>query len=292
MIPFHSYDADGLILYGKVNNLADLKKRTEGSAWHPVESTVKGKAIGFAELWIISYSDTTTGPYNELVINFVVTADRQKPRYVWSSDYSVLVPMNDPANRLFTPALLLEERGPLGGGPISYGNQLLGTNKKAAKIAIDTWNSYSVFYSYDAENDVKDKEGKKPWVLRGWADTNVSPIESIAGTIELARQFGPLGMAQNYRQRSENAELSGGLIVTNDRGERSQILAAYKFAPTVGLFRKKWRSRFSFEYNDKSEFGKILKAMDFEPLMFAHDPHLKTVLYTDKWPTPDDNELG
>jgi hypothetical protein len=99
-------------------------------------------------------------------------------------------------------------------------------------------------------------------------------------------------MAQNYRQRSENAELSGGLIVTNDRGERSQILAAYKFAPTVGLFRKKWRSRFSFEYNDKSEFGKILKAMDFEPLMFAHDPHLKTVLYTDKWPTPDDNELG
>jgi uncharacterized protein with NAD-binding domain and iron-sulfur cluster len=273
MIPFHAYDADGLILHGKAKNWSWLEKQTKGTRWHPARSQVGGHSFGFAELWIITYSDTTTGPYKELVINFVVTKDPDKPDYRWNSDYSALAPMNDPANRLFTPALLLNEEKPLqAGGPIAYGNDLLGTNKKPAKIRITTQGSVRSF-------DYEDSEGRVG--LKGSVNMKVGPLDSAAASIELTRQLGALAVAQEFRQRAENAELDGGLVTASG----AEIQASYKFAPTVGRFRE---GQGTLELLDKtSPFAGILADMEFEPVLFAHDPHLKTVLSIGTWPLPE-----
>jgi hypothetical protein len=159
------------------------------------------------------------------------------------------------------------------GGPIAYGNQLLETNKQPATIEIVTEGSVRRF-------ECTDDKGRK--VLKGSVDTKVSPLDSAVASIELMRQLGPLATVQEFRQRSENAELSGGLVTTSGY----EIQAAYKFAPTIGLFRKP-KGTFKL-MNEGSEFAAILRHMDFEPVAFAYDPHLKTVLTRDDWPTPDD----
>jgi 15-cis-phytoene desaturase len=289
LIPFHSYDSEGVILYGKAKKLDWLKAQTENTGWAPATAQVDGQEFGFAELWIIHYHDTTTGPYKELVINFVVTKGEHKP-YAWKSKYSLLVPMNDPANRLFTPMLLLDAEVKGEEGPIAYGNQLLGTRKLAAKITAEMRADRVWTFSCKDENE-------NP-ILDGSVDTKVNPLDLPAMSIELARATGPLEAVRDYRQRLANAELSGGLVTVqlgqDGKPKTSEVKAAYKFSPTLGVFNEGVNGEYtpgtdvSEKQKDKSsEFAGILHSMGFEPFLFAHDPHLKTVLSLATWPDPD-----
>jgi hypothetical protein len=290
MIPFHVYDADGLILYGRVHNFESLEKRMDRTGWRPVYANIGSRRVGFGELWIMSYNDTTTGPYNELVINFVATNDPTKPAYQWSSPYSVLVPMNDPANRLFTPLLLLDEnrtdvpKKKREGGPIAYGNNLLGTKKESATIEISQKGTLRRF-------GCNTPDGAP--VLTGHVDVNVSALDSFTATCEMVRQFGFIATGQAYDQRTSNAELSGGIVnPQGGDGKVREIIAAYKFAPKVGLLRPDRPERFGLHWEPGTKFGGILEECGFEPVIFGHDPHLKTVLSIDSWPSPDDVELA
>ncbi len=282
LVPFHAYDADALIIYGRAIRFGELERLTHGTNFFPVSAQYDGKRIGFAELWVIRYTDTSVGPYKELVINFVVTPDPRKPEYLWRSKFSALVPMMDPLNRLFTPMLLLDEPDPRPDGrpgPIEYGNHLLGTNKKHAHIKISRPEGGPCAFEC-TQGDAT--------VLRGAVDESSTVLSAAAAELELARELGPIEAARNTRQVLAGEELDGGLLTRDFRDRQgstdrtSNIKAVYKFNPAIctGQPHVKW--------NEATEFGSLLSSIGFVPVIAAHDPHLKSVLYLDGWPTPDD----
>ena len=137
IIPFLVYDADAVIVHGHAHNFEFLQGWTEatGGEYHPVFCELNGQKVGYAELWMVRYNDTVGGPYDEVVINFVVSR-RPGRRYKWRTPYSSLVPMMDPENRLFTIRLLVDERAkpPPNQGPVKIGNELFGTDKRRERV--------------------------------------------------------------------------------------------------------------------------------------------------------------
>jgi uncharacterized protein with NAD-binding domain and iron-sulfur cluster len=296
LVPFQVFDADALIVYGYARNveyLDDLCRRasTDKVKYYPVCADKEGRRVGFAELWVIDYSDTSGGPYRELVINFVVSKGKRRPNRRWQTPYSALIPMMDPDCRLLTPRLILEERevekraqGTI--GPIEYGNALLGTDKRRGKI---TMNRTETKFSFEY------KDGSVTQVEGGF-NLLTTVVDAAVVNMAIARELGPVQAYKNWRQSVENAEMSGGLIAKNfvTDSPTVEIQSAYKFSPRLSVLRQDAgdRLRYYTEGDPRAKdpsLGSILTGMGFQEVVAAHDPHLRSVLYRDGWPTPQDS---
>jgi 15-cis-phytoene desaturase len=277
LIPFHAYQADALVIHGKAHNFDRLESATRGTPFRPVYAKIKGRRVGFAELWVIDYADTVCGPYKEIVINFVVRRDEER-EYHWRSPYSSIVPMNDTGNRLFSLKLLLDAVITDDRGPIAYGRKLFGFDKEAANISIGRRDGFKVFQCE------QDGQG----VLEGKIDEEEALFQTLADTSELARELGAIEFAKSVKQIRNGEELAGGLVTKDVRkaGSFVEVLAAYKYAPKISLFESGNSS--GFRYKRDSSFGRLLKEIDFEHTIATRDATLKTVLYVAGWPTPED----
>lgn len=299
IIPFIVYDADAVIVHGKAMNFDYLESWTKGTGgdYHPAYCLENGKKVGYAELWMVRYNDTVGGPYDELVINFVVNRRRSR-EYRWRSPYSSLVPMMDPDNRLFTIRLLVDERvshkppaeDP---GPIKFGNELFGTDKREARITFK--HERSRRFVRIAEQDVEKKE-KPVETLKLDVDFEESAVSDATDYIELAREIGVIEAMRVARQGWRGDTLDGGLITPDFRTLQPkeiltgvmpkstiEILAAYKYNPKLSLGAAK---HLIIEPNaPKGSFGELLNAMGFKPQIAALDDHLKSILYLEDWPT-------
>jgi hypothetical protein len=281
LVPFHAYQADALVIHGKVKNYPLLEELTAGTPYRPAYAMIKSDRVGFGELWIIKYQDTIAGPYSEVVINFVVRKNERR-RYHWRSPFSSIVPMMDSANRLFTIQLLLQEKSDRPYGPIEYGRELFGFDKRRAEIVIRR------------ENGVRTFECGQDNVLSVWGrvDETDRLFQTISDTTELARELGARQLAKDLRQAREGAELSGGLVTKDFRKndgtgpETVDVRAAYKFAPRLSQLEP--RSREVLDWDPGTEFGRILTNLQFEHTIATRDPRLKSVLYIDEWPDPND----
>jgi 15-cis-phytoene desaturase len=290
LVPLHVYDANTLIIYGKAKNFANLERLTAGTGYHPVSAVVGGQQVGFAELWIVRYNDTSTGPCHEVAINFVVNKDRNKPQYRWRSPYSALVPMMDPSNRLFAPEIIIGEQTSTP-GCLEYGKDLFGMNKLHGRVSIEL-GPIIKFECYQTERRSEKKDRVEPcneeFAVSGEVDVRTSRLDTVTTGIELAREMGPVASARNWQQVQSGAEIAGGLLTRDFREKAAdrgivEVKAAYKFAPTICRLDPKKPLKFG-----TSQLGMILQDMGFEEAIAAHEQHLKSVLYTDDCPTPDD----
>jgi hypothetical protein len=289
IIPFIVYDADAVIVHGKAMNFEFLESWTKGTGdqYHPVYCLQDGNKVGYAELWLVRYNDTVGGPYDEIVINFVVSR-RPNHEYRWRTPYSSLVPMMDPQNRLFTIRLLVDERvapTPPNQGPIKFGNELFGTDKRQERI-------HFVHEKDRRRISIVDKRGdNEVETLRMDVDFAESAIRDVTDYIELTREIGVLEAMRMARQTWRGDVLGGGLITPDFRLPRGKngmppstidILASYKFNPRLSVSAAKGL-HFKSDVPEDS-FVSILNAMGFVPQIAALDPHLKSVLYLDDWP--------
>ena len=298
LVPLHVYKADSLIVYGTASNLECLKELTKGTGYHPVSGVKDGQRVGFAELWIVHYIDTSMGRCCEVAINFVVSTDRHKPSYEWKSPYSALVPMMDPANRLFTPELVLQEQSPPP-GCIEYGNDLFGMNKLRGKVQIGYSEEDEELFTFSCSQletrgpDQVVRACREEFALSGQLHVGTSKVNAATSAFEIARVMGLLPAARNAAQSLAEDEISGGLATRDFRPNAKsppgrvpsvEIKAAYKFAPTICELDPKNR----ILRVGSSSFGALLTEMGFNEAIVGHTPNLKSVLYTAGCPTPDD----
>ncbi len=297
LVPLHVYDADTLILYGTAHNFAKLEQLTEGTGYHPVSAQLDGNRIGFAELWVVRYHDTSAGPCNEIAINFVANTDPAKRQYRYQSPYSTLIPMMDSANRLFTPEIIIQED--VDPGCIEYGNKLFGMNKLHAEVIIEAGADSYDFVGHQLERWSEEEGGPvaiKPgeFAVSGKIDVRTTNVDTVALASALAIEMGPIATLRNTWQVETEQEITGGLATRNfrsldvdiNKARGIEIRAAYKFAPRVKIPPSgPWGFDLKF---GSAPFGRLLEEMGFFPRIAARVPHLKSVLYTDDCPTPDD----
>jgi 15-cis-phytoene desaturase len=294
LIPFHVYEGDSLIVHGRAA-LDSLRALTKDTAYQPVVGRDDGKEFGFAELWIVDYRDTSAGAYKELVLNFVVTPRQNHRPYRYLSPYSMVVPMMDPQNRLFTPLLLVDQPENVekveNGGAILYGNRLFGTNKRQAHITIDRDTvTGQKRYGWNGVDDETD-QGAGSLMEVG------SAAQDVADYLQLARVMGFADVVRNARQAMNGQELQGGLLTRDMRpGAKGtvDIRAAYKYAPKIRLLRDAERKIQTSAPNPKEvtdNLAALLSLIDFSPEIATYDHQLKSVLYLDGWPTPDGQSL-
>jgi hypothetical protein len=271
LIPFHVYDGDALVIHGHAHNYARLCELTRGTGHVPVHWRDGQRQVGFAELWVVQYHDTVVGPYDEVVLNFVV---RGQPRaYRWNSRYSSVVPMMDARNRLFTPSLILNRDA-----PIQYGNRLLATHKFPGKIRIWRDRGRQHFECFN------EHQGR----LKGSVPEGESFFGGVADAAELSREIGAVEMARNVRQAVGGEEIAGGLLSIDGRdgssdGKRKvlDVRAVYKFFPRFVPVNES-----DVDYQGGGPLIAELAKIGFEPTIAAREPHIKSILYLDGWPTP------
>jgi uncharacterized protein with NAD-binding domain and iron-sulfur cluster len=288
LVPLHVYDADTLILYGQAKNFEALRRLTKGTGFHPVSCNIAGEKVGFAELWIVHYYDTSTGPCFEVALNFPTSKDEHKAQYRWQSPLSAMIPMMDPTNRLFTPQIVLQQLA-APPGCLEYGNKIFGMNKLKGNITITPGSEYA-FRCLQLQDQLDGPERPvdgAPLVVEGRVDVQTSRAESAALAFELARELGPIAAARNMMQIQKGAELTGGLATRDFRDTEKvvglEVNAVYKFAPTICGY----RAIKEFEPGP-APLGRLLDEIGFVHTIAAHEPHLKSVLYTDACPTPND----
>jgi hypothetical protein len=281
-IPFLVYEGDTLVIHGRARNFDYLEQWTDNTGYRPVYSVEAGAKVGFAELWIVEYEDTVGGLYNEVVLNFVVSKLRRPP-YRWRSPYSSIVPMMDSANRLFTIRLLLDVRKEIHPGPIDYGRDLFGMDKRPAKVEIDRRSRTK--WIHCVEDGVP--------VLRARVDETASLLQDVTDSIELSRELGTLEMLKNARQALEGEEIRGGLISPDfrtpprnglGRTATIDVQARYKFKPRM---LRVGPGDFEILQSKGDNLAHLLRGMGFEAQIATADRHLKSVLFLEGWPSPE-----
>ncbi|MEP6652443.1 MAG: FAD-dependent oxidoreductase [Myxococcales bacterium] len=281
-IPFLVYDGDTLVIHGRARNFEHLERWTAGTGYQPVYSLEGGQKVGFSELWIVQYTDTVGGLYNEVVLNFVVSK-LQRPPYRWRSEYSSIVPMMDNANRLFTVRLLLDVKQRIQAGPIDYGRELFGMDKRPGEVDIERANRTK--YVVCRENSAE--------VLRVRIDETASVLQDLTNGIELGRELGARELVKNTRQALDGDEIRGGMVSPDFRTARRKglgrsatidVQARYKFNPRILPIRK---GDFSIGKGQGDDLAHLLREMDFQAQIATADPHLKSVLFLEGWPSPE-----
>jgi 15-cis-phytoene desaturase len=280
LIPFHVYDGDALVIHGQAWNYDFLESWTRPTGvYRPAHCLIDGQKVGFAELWVMRYSETVVGSYDEVVINFVVTK-AHRPPYRWRTPYSSLVPMMEEANRLMTLRLLITPHRIIGAGAINYGNDLFGTDKRAARIDFDRIGTVRSFAVSEEDRQI----------LSGRIDERESFFQDAADTVAVSRELGAIEVLKNARQYSADRESGGGLVTPDFRNQpllRSHIVevrAAYKFFPKIRLLGP---GDLTYDRSSRSDtIAALLTAMDFRPTIATRDPHLKSILYLPNWPVP------
>jgi hypothetical protein len=291
-IPFLVYDGDTVVVHGRVRNISSLREWTEGTGYQPVFAREGKDEIGFAELWLVRYTDTIGGVYDEVVLNFVVTRSPRGP-YRWRSPYSCLVPMMDNANRLFTPRLVLDVKEGIGPGPIEYGNALFGMDKRPGRIETRRQGYVRRIECWDAGR----RDGEP--VLKVRVDESPSVALDLESGIELSRELGAIELLKNARQIREGKEVRGGMISPDFRvaptpgrrfGRRQtvDVQARYKFNPRLIPLGPKDLQLGERVSAGGGNLAQLMDQMGFEAQIAAVDHHLKSVLLLDGWPTPDD----
>ncbi|MBV9950248.1 MAG: acetoacetate decarboxylase family protein, partial [Myxococcales bacterium] len=236
-LPFHAYEADSLVLYGTACATA-MRTILHGTALHPV---VGGADFGYAMLWIIRYSDTSCGPYSEVVVNFVACG---RPRaFEFRNDYSIVAAMLDTDNVLFTPQLLLDRQL-----PIDYGREIYGLDKRPAEIEIDKSGPVKRFVCRGATGEV---------IVAGSVQEENRPAEQALALLDLRRNIG-LRRITGDLWRILRGEPSTGVLVTRDvRREDailvSEIVGTYKFAPSFA----RWSPRDALLVHESAPFGRL-----------------------------------
>lgn len=257
-LPFHAYEADALVIYGTASVTA-MRTILAGTALHPVQG---GADFGYAMLWIIRYSDTSCGPYSEVVVNFVAC---RRPRALeFRNDYSIVAAMLDAENVLFTPQLLLDRQL-----PIDYGREIYGLDKRPAEIEIEKSGPAKRFVCRSEKGDI---------IIAGNVQEENRPAEQCLALLELKQNLGLRRITGDF-WRVLRGEPSTGVLVTRDvRREHavvlSEIVGTYKFAPSF----TRWSPRDDLLVHDSAPFGSLVRQLRFSPRVYGCDPNMKSVL--------------
>jgi hypothetical protein len=201
----------------------------------------------------------------------------------------------DNANRLFTLRLVLDVKKGLQEGPIDYGRELFGMDKRRGSVTMQRRSEGSRVVKH--VRCIEDGDT----VLDVGVDDTADAILEIESGIEMTRELGLVAVMENLRQIRTGEELCGGMVSPDfrlgrdparklGRKETVEVQARYKFNPRLVPLGKEGLTigTAAPPAGDKpGNLAWLLREMDFRAEIATVDPHLKSVLFLEGWPTPE-----
>ena len=253
-IPYHNYDADALVIWGTADQ-ESVQELIEGP-WVPLLDS-HGRAQ--VSLWVVDYADTVLGPYKELIFVFSILHENS-PTFSVGRPLQQLPLFDDRLAYSYVYKLWLDQQI-----PIDYGRELFGADKyldSAMKIEHSKGRSSFEFHHVEEERN----SPGAGLLLSG--NLELRDQLQLGGLVNAYGLLRTLGMASGARA-SWQAVTPPGIM---DRRKSEQYNPVWNFVAETN-------PRFTaVDPNDEIAFGGELQAMDFRPVLYQHDPHLKTVL--------------
>lgn len=254
--PWRAWDADALIIWGTAD-ATELQALANGSGYAPFTTEIRGKKRGVVRLYSMSYRDTDSGPYREVIFGFDAyeTNDKEPRVFPWVNSVSTLVPAYHPENVLFTGELILTKQP-----PITLGRELLGYNKHIGKISRRNETSIEKFTQTLKFDDV---------VAHLWIDTSQSGQRQVL--MDVASAFGLSDPSQLPPPHAEVKQLG----VTWDAMNPTQLKRIIGYVVWTPEFSAWNAEKETLDIGAKSEMGKLLNNIQFTPSLVGHSSRFK-----------------
>jgi hypothetical protein len=123
--PFHVPEAGGVMIFGSLE-LRACRERLAGARWRPL-ACLDGRALGC--LWLSDFADSTCGPYQELTVTILVSAESRAVE--WVNRWTPFAAQQLPGVYICEYVLVLNNRH-----AVAYGKELHGFDKHLGEIHI------------------------------------------------------------------------------------------------------------------------------------------------------------
>jgi hypothetical protein len=276
-MPFQIYDADALVIQGSAE-LRYLESKLAGTGLVPVRDQ---NGLGFIELWIMDYPDACVGPHREAAIHVVAAPASTSPEnlvYRRRDGFGCELPILNPRTKLFTLNILLSEMS-----AIAYGEELFGIGKNYVDAAMERDGNVKAFRFSERSRKTGEIIGKP--FFWGTIHERGGMAQKILSLAALTQAVGTIEMTRDMWKAIEMDIFTATMVGPQLPGFRGacngfvEILADYKLNSTLCEVQPDDEIRWSTHH----EFGSHLAGMDFKPLLFTRDRHLKSVLYARDW---------
>jgi hypothetical protein len=243
-LPFRVYDCQFTLLIG-LGDIDYIRQQMSGSDVSPVVVIKDGKEYGVVRMYFINYHDSDLAPYHEMVVGYDSVKDGAT--IPWVNPYSDMLGQFYPNYALFLHRLILDQQEPIDLGRIHFGmDKRMGSvfvtlnPARGTDVTDVTAQTLNVNFAID----------KSPAALQAY----VQGLEQALGV----RQLPPAPSEYHFGE------------VTRDVNHPAQFKRqadAFSWAPSVNPFTG------TLTFNAATSLGRIIKTLNFQPLLVADDPH-------------------
>ena len=256
--PYHNYDADILLIHGWCSAAA-VRKRLP--PWfHPVTDRRTGRAL--ASFWVCDYAKTTCGPYKELVVCYTVS---DAPRTVAAGSIHAAGVINAaPGVRQYVDRSWVDADL-----PAEYGRRLLGCDTSRGTVTQISRSNDTLEFRFADGGDA---------LLSGSLDLPRGLFaSSLCHLPYVVYEMGPVRAAFSVLNPPEFVRWDA----TGPPGvaDRASTGAPPTASPLWGaLFVTAPRFTWHRPRSDILKVGSRFADLDFQPVLYQHDRHLKAVM--------------
>jgi hypothetical protein len=260
-VPYHCYDADTFVLYGTVDLLGS-EALLRGENCRPVVIRRAGRPDrGVAQIWLNLYRDTNVGPYQEIVISFSASRERDSLVFTYRNATSLLLPSLDSRCFVFTRWLYLDSEL-----AIDVGREVWGFPKYWAELGFERSESRGRGRSRRTVlvHQTLAADGKE--VLRARLELERTPWARLQLAWRLARALGVRRLLALSRERETASALLTPVSI-------KQLATPIRAVGRSSLHR--WSRRNALSFGPETPAGRALAELRFEPALIHSVDALK-----------------